>query len=115
MRQQAFQEAIFIVKLEAAQQIHIQRLSPKNKGISFYIPLQAGYRSKKARFNSYIVACNSVGYFIPQCYVIFFMFRFFKFYLPAMPSPPPATLSEHSLAYFSFFFLPSSLLNYSLL
>jgi hypothetical protein len=30
----AFQEAVFISVLAAAQLIHIQRLSPKNKGVS---------------------------------------------------------------------------------
>jgi hypothetical protein len=25
----------------------------------------------------------------PQCYMTFLTFRFFKFYLPAIPSPPP--------------------------
>jgi hypothetical protein len=29
------------------QRTRVQRLSPKNKGVSPYIPLQAGYRSKK--------------------------------------------------------------------
>jgi hypothetical protein len=58
-----FQEAIFIRSPAVAQQIHIQRLSPKNKGVSLYIPLQAGYRSKKARFNPYMVAWNSIGQF----------------------------------------------------
>jgi hypothetical protein len=29
------------------QRTHVQRLSPENKGVSPYIPLQAGYRSKK--------------------------------------------------------------------
>jgi hypothetical protein len=37
----AFQEAIVFSLLAAAQQIHIQRLSPENKGASPYIPLQA--------------------------------------------------------------------------
>jgi hypothetical protein len=35
----------FIVPAQT-QQTHVQRLSPENKGISPYIPLQAGYRSK---------------------------------------------------------------------
>jgi hypothetical protein len=38
----------------------------------------------------------------PQCIVIFFMFKFFKFYLFAMPSLLPATLSEHKLVFFLF-------------
>jgi hypothetical protein len=43
----AFQEAVFISLPAVAQWIHIQRLSPENKGVSSYIPLQIGYRSKK--------------------------------------------------------------------
>jgi hypothetical protein len=35
----------FIV-LAQTQQTHVQRLSPKNKGVSPYIPLQASYRAK---------------------------------------------------------------------
>jgi hypothetical protein len=41
----------------------------------------------------YMVACNSIGYFTAQCYVTFFTFRFFNFYLPAMPSPPHCRLA----------------------
>jgi hypothetical protein len=58
----AFQDAMFISILATAQWIHIQRLSPKNKGAFLYIPLQAGYRSKK-QFNPYMVICNFIGYF----------------------------------------------------
>jgi hypothetical protein len=29
------------------QQTHVQRLSPENKEVSPYIPLEAGYRSKR--------------------------------------------------------------------
>jgi hypothetical protein len=36
----------FIVPAQT-QQTHVQRLSPKNKGVSPYIPFQAGYRSQK--------------------------------------------------------------------
>jgi hypothetical protein len=36
----------FIVPAQT-QWTHVQRLSPENKGASLYIPLQAGYRSKK--------------------------------------------------------------------
>jgi hypothetical protein len=43
----AFQEVIFISVPAAAQRIPIQRLSSKNKGALPFIPLQAGYRSKK--------------------------------------------------------------------
>jgi hypothetical protein len=43
----AFQETIFTSMLTAAQWNPIQRLRPENKGALLYIPLQAGYRSKK--------------------------------------------------------------------
>jgi hypothetical protein len=56
------QEAMFFVPAQT-QWTCIQRLSPKNKGISPYIPLQAGNRGNKTRFNPYMVTCNSVGYF----------------------------------------------------
>jgi hypothetical protein len=47
MEPKAFPEAMFITMPTAAQQIHIRRLSSKNKGALPSIPLQAGYRSKK--------------------------------------------------------------------
>jgi hypothetical protein len=59
----AFQEEIFISVLASAQQIHIQRLSPENKGASPYIPLHAGYRAR-SKVNPYVVACNCIDYFI---------------------------------------------------
>jgi hypothetical protein len=37
---------LFIVPAQT-QQTHVQWLSPENKGVSPYIALQAGYRSKK--------------------------------------------------------------------
>jgi hypothetical protein len=40
--------------LSLTQQTSVQRLSPENKGLSPYRPLQAGYR-KKARSNPYMV------------------------------------------------------------
>jgi hypothetical protein len=43
----AFQEAVFIRMPAVAQQIPIQRLSPEDKVVLPYIPLQAAYRSKK--------------------------------------------------------------------
>jgi hypothetical protein len=80
------------------QQTPVQRLSPKNKAISPYIPLQAGYRSKKKSSTHIWLHVTSLAISLPQCYVTFFMFQFFKFYLSALPSPPPASLSEHSLS-----------------
>jgi hypothetical protein len=44
---QAFQEATFISMPAAPQQIHIQRLSPRNKETLPYILLQAGYRARR--------------------------------------------------------------------
>jgi hypothetical protein len=46
-----------------------------------------------------MAACDFTGNFIPQCYVTFFMFQIFKFYLSALPSLPSAPLSEHSLLF----------------
>jgi hypothetical protein len=36
----------FIVPAQS-QRTPVQRLSPENKGVSPYVPLQAGYRGKK--------------------------------------------------------------------
>jgi hypothetical protein len=43
----AFRETIFINVPAVGQWIHIQRLSPENKGALPYIALQTGYRSEK--------------------------------------------------------------------
>jgi hypothetical protein len=75
----------------------VQRLSPKNKGVSPYIPLQAGYRSKSQSSIYIWLHVTSVAVSFHQCCVTF-MFQFFKFYLSAWPSPPPVWLSEHSLS-----------------
>jgi hypothetical protein len=55
-----------------------------------------------------MVPCNSIGYFslvlvslYPYCYVTLFTFGFFRFYLSAMLSLPPASLSEHRPSLFS--------------
>jgi hypothetical protein len=56
----------FIVPAQT-QWTHVQRLSPENKGVSPYVPLQVGYRGNKIeikkRFNPYLVICKSIGYF----------------------------------------------------
>jgi hypothetical protein len=74
--------------LAQTQGIHVQRLSPENKEVSPYIPLQAGYRSKKAKLNPHMAACDLLAISFPQCYVSFFMFQFFNLYLSALPSLP---------------------------
>jgi hypothetical protein len=59
----------FIVPAQM-QQTSVQRLSPENKGISPYIPLQAGYRSKKQGLIHiwlYLILLAT----LPQCYVSF--------------------------------------------
>jgi hypothetical protein len=58
----AFQEAVFISVLAAAQLIHIQRLSPKNKGVSLLYMLASRLQKQKARFNLHMVVCNCIGY-----------------------------------------------------
>jgi hypothetical protein len=73
----------------------------ENKGVSPYIPLQAGYRSKKQNSTRTWLHVTSLAISFPQCYMTF-MFQFFKFYLFAMPSFPPTTLSEHRLVCFFF-------------
>jgi hypothetical protein len=86
----------FVVPAQT-QGTQVQRLSPENKEFSPYIPLQAGYRSKKQNSTHIWLHVTSLAISFLQCYVTF-MFQFFKFYLSALPSLPPASLSEHSLS-----------------
>jgi hypothetical protein len=74
-----YQEAMFIVSAQT-QQTRVQRLSPENKGVSPYVPLQAGYRSKKQSSTHLWLHVISLAISFPQCYMTF-MFQFFKFYL----------------------------------
>jgi hypothetical protein len=85
----------FIVPAQT-QWTRVQRLSPENKGISPYIPLQAGYRSKKQSSTHLWLHVTPLAISFSQCYVTF-MFQFFKFYLPALPSLP---LSHQNTTYF---------------
>jgi hypothetical protein len=62
------------------------KAKPENQGVSCYIPLQAGYRSKKQGV-SYIWLHANIQATSLSCYVTFSMFRFLKFYLHyAIPS-----------------------------
>jgi hypothetical protein len=88
------------IVLAQTHQTRVQKLNPENKGVSPYIPLQAGYRSKKQSFTYIWLHVTLLAISFPQCYVTFFMFQVFKFYLSAMPSLHPATLSEHKLVCF---------------
>jgi hypothetical protein len=63
----------FIV-LAQTQQTHVQRLSPKNKKVSPYMPLQAGYRSKKQSSIHIWLYVTLLAILFPQCYVTLFMF-----------------------------------------
>jgi hypothetical protein len=56
-----------------------QRLSPENKGVSPYIPLQAGYRSKKQSLTHIWLHMTLLVISFLQCYMTFLMFQFFKF------------------------------------
>jgi hypothetical protein len=69
------------------QQTPVQRLSPENKEVSPYIPLQAGYRSRKQSSTHIWLHVTLLAISFPQCYVTF-MFQFFKFSLSALPSLP---------------------------
>jgi hypothetical protein len=51
----------FIVPVQT-QWTHLQRLSPENKRVSPYVPLQAGYRSKKQGL-IHMVIFNFIDYF----------------------------------------------------
>jgi hypothetical protein len=51
------------ILLAQTQRTCVQRLSPKNKEVSPYIPLQAGYRSKTQGLIHIWLLCNSIGYF----------------------------------------------------
>jgi hypothetical protein len=99
----------FIVRTQT-QQSCLQRLSPENKEVLPYIPLQAGYRSKQQSSTHIWLHVTSLVILFPQCYVTFFMFQFFKFYLPALPSLPSASLSEHSLSVSPLSLLPATVL-----
>jgi hypothetical protein len=60
--------------LAQTQRTPVQRLSPKNKGVSPCIPLQAGYRSKKQSPTHLWLHVTSLAISFSQCYVTFFMF-----------------------------------------
>jgi hypothetical protein len=106
----AFQEIIFISMPAMAHWIYIQRLSHENKEVSPCTPLQTSYRAKSKL--SPIYGCMQLYWLLnPQCYVTFFTFRFFKFYLPAMPSSPPFHIIRKQTCLFLFW--PSPWLHYS--
>jgi hypothetical protein len=84
---------------------------PEQRGLTF-IPLQAGYKSKKQCLTHiWLDATLLASSHSPQCYVTFFTFRFFKFYLSAMPSL--SSCHFISTQDYLFLFWLSSLLHYS--
>jgi hypothetical protein len=58
----ASEEAIFFSVLAAAPQIPIQRLSREQRGLALYT-LASRLQKQEAKFNPYMVACISIGYF----------------------------------------------------
>jgi hypothetical protein len=100
---------MFIVPVQT-QQTRVQRLSPENKGVSPYIPLQAGYRNKKQSSTHTWLHVTSLIISFPPCYVTFFMFQFFKFYLSALH---PFLLPHYQSTGCLFLFWSSSLLHHS--
>jgi hypothetical protein len=86
----------FIVPAQI-QQTHVQRLSPKNKKVTPYIPLQAGYRSKKQNSTHIWLHVTSLAVSFLHCYGTFFVFPIFKF-LSAFLFLLLASLSDHSLS-----------------
>jgi hypothetical protein len=71
------------------QWTYVQTLTLREQRDLTLYTLTSRLQKQGARFNPHMITCNYIGYYTPQCYVTFFMFRYFKFYLPAMPSPPP--------------------------
>jgi hypothetical protein len=63
----------FIVPAQT-QWTHVQRLSPENRGVSPYLSLQAGYRSKKQSLIHMWLHVTSLAISFPQGYVTLFMF-----------------------------------------
>jgi hypothetical protein len=61
--------------------------APRVKDLTSYT-LASRLQKQKAKFNLYIIACNSIVYCTPPVLCDFSMFRFLKFYLSAMPSLP---------------------------
>jgi hypothetical protein len=51
------------ILLAQTQRTCVQRLSPENKGVS---PFANRLQKQKARFNPYMTACDSIGYFTPS-------------------------------------------------
>jgi hypothetical protein len=80
------QEATFTVPTQT-QRTCVQRLSPENKGVSPYIPLQTGYRSKKQSSTHICLHVTSLAISFSQCNVTS-MFQLFKFCLSAFHSLP---------------------------
>jgi hypothetical protein len=76
--------------LVQTQWTHVQRLSPENKVVSPYIPLQAGYKNKKQSSTHIWLYVTPLAISFSQCYVTF-MFQFFRFYLSALLSSPPVS------------------------
>jgi hypothetical protein len=68
-------------------------------------------QKQEARFNPYMVACNSIGYFtlLPSAMWPSSCLDSLRFYLPAMPSPPLCYIIR--IQTWLLFFWPSSLLH----
>jgi hypothetical protein len=82
-------------------------LSPKNKGVSPYTPLQAGYRSKKQSSAHLWLHVTSLSISFFQCYVTSSCFSFLSF-ISLLCYPSPASLSEHSLSVSLLVLLPAT-------
>jgi hypothetical protein len=65
----------------------------EQRGLTLYT-IPSRLQKQKGKLNPHMATYDFIGYSFPQCYVTF-MFQFFKFYLSALPSPPPVSLSKH--------------------
>jgi hypothetical protein len=60
---QAIRRKRCFIVLAQTQRTHVQRLRPKNKGVSPYVPLQEGYRSRKQGLIHICLYLIFIGYF----------------------------------------------------
>jgi hypothetical protein len=81
----------------------------EQKSLTLYT-LASRYRSKNQSSTHIWLHVTSLAISVSQCCVTFFMFQFFKFYLSALPSLPPASLPEHSLSVSFLALLPATVI-----
>jgi hypothetical protein len=87
----------FIV-LAQTQWTRVQRLSPENKGVSPYIPLQAGYRSRKQSSTYIWLHVTPLAISSPQCSGTFMV----QFFISLLCHPFPLPQYQNTACLFLF-------------